>query len=76
MTRNGSSVTFTWDLKVWAGASSLKDSSKLPALLDVYLDTDGIAGSGATELLPGRNAEMRSSDAWDYCITASREGRC
>jgi alpha-amylase/alpha-mannosidase (GH57 family) len=36
--------------------------------LDIYLDTDGQAGSGLTDLLPGRNARVAPEDAWEYCI--------
>jgi len=36
--------------------------------LDIYLDTDGVPGSGLTELLPGRHARVAPEDAWDYCI--------
>jgi hypothetical protein len=74
VTRSGDRLTVTWDLSHWQGSSYLQDLAKLPAVLDVYLDTDGIAGSGATALLPGRNANLRAQDAWEYCITASREG--
>ncbi|MBI3287573.1 MAG: hypothetical protein HYZ68_05950, partial [Chloroflexi bacterium] len=36
--------------------------------LDVYIDVDGQAGSGARTLLPGRNAALAPEDAWDYVI--------
>jgi hypothetical protein len=74
VTRNGERLTVTWDLSFWQEAQYLTDLAKLPAVLDVYLDTDGIAGSGATALLPGRNANLRVSDAWEYCVTVSRDG--
>jgi hypothetical protein len=39
--------------------------------IDVYLDTDGIPGSGNTHLLPGRNAEIGAAHAWEkaVCLT-------
>jgi len=36
--------------------------------LDIYIDTDHKPGSGATQLLPGRNAQITPEDAWEYCI--------
>jgi carbohydrate-binding DOMON domain-containing protein len=36
--------------------------------LDIYLDTDGQEGSGATRLLPGRHASVGPQDAWEYCV--------
>jgi alpha-amylase/alpha-mannosidase (GH57 family) len=38
--------------------------------LDVYIDQDGVAGSGARLLLPGRNAAVAAEDAWDVAIWA------
>jgi carbohydrate-binding DOMON domain-containing protein len=35
---------------------------------DVYIDVDGLAGSGRRLLLPGRNAAVRAEDAWDYAV--------
>jgi hypothetical protein len=48
--------------------------------LDVYVDTDRVAGSGRTAMLPGRRAEADSSTAWErmICVTPrpyeAREG--
>jgi len=38
--------------------------------LDVYVDKDPGAGTGARELLPGRNASFVQGDGWDYAIWA------
>ncbi len=38
--------------------------------LDVYIDVDHQAGSGARMLLPGRNAAVSAEDAWDYAVWA------
>jgi carbohydrate-binding DOMON domain-containing protein len=38
--------------------------------LDVYIDTDGIPGSGRRLLLPGRNAALPDSQAWDVVVWA------
>lgn len=38
--------------------------------LDVYIDKDPGAGTGARELLPGRNASLVQGDGWDYAIWA------
>jgi hypothetical protein len=38
--------------------------------LDVYIDKDPGAGTGARELLPGRNASLAQGDGWDYAIWA------
>jgi hypothetical protein len=39
--------------------------------IDVYIDTDGVPGSGNTRLLPGRNAEVEPAHAWEkaVCLT-------
>ncbi len=36
---------------------------------DVYIDQDGVPGSGNTMLLPARNARVRAEDAWDVAVT-------
>jgi len=38
--------------------------------MDVYIDVDHKKGSGATLLLPGRNARVADEDAWDFAIWA------
>lgn len=39
--------------------------------IDVYIDSDGKAGSGNTRTLPGRNAEVDPAHAWEraVCLT-------
>ncbi|HEY6572922.1 MAG TPA: glucodextranase DOMON-like domain-containing protein, partial [Candidatus Eisenbacteria bacterium] len=36
--------------------------------LDLYIDTDGVPGSGLRAMLPGRRAEIDSSSAWERAI--------
>ncbi|HMM33624.1 MAG TPA: glucodextranase DOMON-like domain-containing protein [Thermoanaerobaculia bacterium] len=36
--------------------------------VDVYVDVDRVPGSGNTETLPGRNAEVDPADAWEKAI--------
>ena len=36
--------------------------------LDIYLDTDRVAGSGNTAMLPGRGASLDPAHAWDKAI--------
>jgi hypothetical protein len=38
--------------------------------LDVYVDKDPGAGTGARRLLPGRNAVLPEGDGWDYAVWA------
>ena len=39
--------------------------------LDVYVDTDRVAGSGRVDMLPGRRAKIDSATAWErvICVT-------
>ncbi|HVN74886.1 MAG TPA: glucodextranase DOMON-like domain-containing protein [Thermoanaerobaculaceae bacterium] len=39
--------------------------------LDIYIDTDRVAGSGSTEMLPGRRATIDPAYAWEkvVCLT-------
>jgi len=36
---------------------------------DVYIDRDGVSGSGNQMLLPARNARVRAEEAWDVAVT-------
>jgi hypothetical protein len=36
--------------------------------IDIYIDTDRLAGSGAVSTLPGRNAEVDPSSGWEKAI--------
>jgi C-terminal binding-module, SLH-like, of glucodextranase len=38
------------------------------ANVDIYIDTDGAAGSGAVQTLPGRGARIASANAWEKAI--------
>lgn len=37
--------------------------------IDVYIDTDHVAGSGYTDMLPGRNAKVAPQYAWERAIS-------
>ena len=39
--------------------------------VDVYIDKDRTAGSGRTEMLPGRRAEVDSSTAWERVVVVT-----
>lgn len=36
--------------------------------IDIYIDTDGVAGSGSTTTLPGRNVTIDPATAWEKAI--------
>ena len=36
--------------------------------IDIYIDKDGVAGSGATSGLERRNVEFSPTSAWEYCV--------
>jgi len=63
------------EIAVTVGLSALATTQvQLNQVVDVYLDTDGIAGSGQQELLPGRNVVLESGASWEYVITMSSSG--
>lgn len=39
--------------------------------IDIYIDTDRVAGSGSTTMLPGRKAEVAAKDAWERVIAVT-----
>lgn len=56
------------------GGTSLDDVARLgfyTTNLDIYIDTDHVAGSGGVVTLPGRHAEIESASAWErvICLT-------
>ena len=56
------------------GGTQLTDVAKLGFYtfnVDVYIDTDGVPGSGNTLTLPGRNLEIDPANAWEkvVCLT-------
>ncbi len=56
--------TFTGPVNnVWNSPNGLSVQT-----LDVYVDKDPGAGTGARRLLPGRNAALPAEDGWDYAI--------
>lgn len=36
--------------------------------IDIYIDTDGVAGSGSTEALAGRRVRIAEDSAWEYAV--------
>ncbi|MFZ1947117.1 MAG: glucodextranase DOMON-like domain-containing protein, partial [bacterium] len=36
--------------------------------IDIYIDTDGVSGSGATWSLERRNVDFSPGSAWEYCV--------
>jgi len=44
------------------------------AAVDLYIDLNGRAGLGSASLLPGRQAFVRASDAWEYALVLRRSG--
>lgn len=63
----GARIDDPWDSKSWPGGGqgfSLQ-------MVQIYLDTDGKAGSGFTNALPGINAEFASETAWDKVVLLS-----
>ena len=56
------------------GGTLLTDVAKLGFYtfnVDVYIDVDGVPGSGNTLTLPGRNVEVEAANAWEktVCLT-------
>lgn len=49
----------------WGSGSNLSIQS-----MDVYIDKDPGAGTGARLLLPGRNAALKSGNGWDFAVWA------
>lgn len=43
-------------------------------LLEVYIDVNGLAGSGATRLLGDRRARVAARDAWEFAVTVDGKG--
>ncbi|MDI6807571.1 MAG: glucodextranase DOMON-like domain-containing protein [Candidatus Eisenbacteria bacterium] len=41
--------------------------------IDIYLDTDGLKGSGRTDLLTSRNAKTSDDSAWEFAIMANMD---
>ena len=36
--------------------------------IDIYIDKDGVSGSGSTAALERRNVEFSAASAWEYCV--------
>lgn len=57
-----------WDSKAWGG------NGFSVQMAFIHIDTDGTAGSGATEGLPGTNVRFKSEEAWDRVVIISPQG--
>ena len=42
-----------------------------PQTVDIYLDLDGLPGSGSTAALPGRNVAFPEGSGWEVCVVLS-----
>ncbi|MFH1416067.1 MAG: glucodextranase DOMON-like domain-containing protein [Elusimicrobiota bacterium] len=56
--------------------SSLENPYSAPygfslSIIDIYIDVNGRAELGTTQMLDGRKAYTVTEDAWEYCITVS-----
>ena len=67
---DGINLVFTFDF-VGPVENSWNSSNGLSVqTLDVYIDTDPGAGTGARMLMPGRNAALQEGYGWEYAIWA------
>lgn len=48
--------------------SRYETASLLPQVIDIYVDTDGVPGSGLTRALPGRRVSLAPSFAWERAL--------
>jgi hypothetical protein len=60
---DGDDIVFILALRAPAGLEN--------AGVDLYIDINHRAGSGSSDLLPGRGAYLPSADAWEYALTAA-----
>lgn len=59
-------VTFNGPVEnVWGSPNGMSVQS-----IDIYIDADHTAGSGARRLLDARNAALAAADAWDWVVAA------
>lgn len=57
-----------WDSKAWGGNGfSIQ-------MAFIHIDTDHVAGSGATKGLPGTNVRFAEEEAWDRVVIISPQG--
>ncbi len=61
----------TFSVTLGALASAQRDMNQV---VDIYIDTDGLSGSGRTDTLPGRNVLLASQDAWEYVLILNAYG--
>lgn len=52
-----------------------EDNNWILQTMDVYIDTDGVAGSGFVRSIPGRNIVFKIDSAWEKVILASPKRR-
>lgn len=46
----------------------VEDGAFRHVMIDLYIDLNNRVGSGASKLLPGRDAYMEAADAWEYAV--------
>jgi carbohydrate-binding DOMON domain-containing protein len=66
---SGEDLVFTFDVdapiyNAWGSPNGLSIQT-----FDVYIDKDPGAGTGARELIDGRNASLPDGDGWEYGVT-------
>lgn len=73
-------LVFTFEGEIrrnWQSGNDLwtEDNNWILQTMDVYIDTDGVAGSGNVRAVPGRNVTFRIDAAWEKVILVSPKGR-
>ncbi|MDE1977318.1 MAG: hypothetical protein KGI84_08695, partial [Elusimicrobia bacterium] len=63
------SVDFAYTMETDVDSAAAAGQPFARLVLDTYIDINHIAGAGATELLPGRNAYTKVADAWEYALS-------
>lgn len=67
-------LTVEWDPAFIRFTIDLATAAAPSMTVDLYLDFNQRRGAGLTSLLPGRNAFMEPQDAWEYAVSADRQG--
>jgi hypothetical protein len=64
----GRRIEDPWDSKAWGG------NGFSVQMAFIHIDTDHVAGSGATKSLPGTNVRFKDDEAWDRVVIISPQG--
>jgi len=65
----GDDIVFTFEIGTAIGNPWGSPNGLALQTLDIYVDVDPGAGTGARVLLPGRNAALEEGNGWEYGIT-------